>query len=209
MEVYVFGFGHYSEVIIELCHECGVIIKGLYHYNDDKTGQWALGYEIKGSYKDFFDHHKEGNVVVAVGDNRVRTEQLIALRNKGYNTVSLVHPQSYVAPSAKVGAGVYIHRNAFVWTASEVKDYSILSPYAMISHHAKIGMGCLVSSKSIVGSYVKIGDYSMVGINASIISKEIAIGEGVVIGASAMVNTDIPDNEVWIGVPAKRLKSSK
>lgn len=206
MEVYIFGIGHYSEVIIELCQECDIEIKGLYHYNDEKVGEWVLGYQIQGSYKDFFFHHKKGNVVVAVGDNRIRTKQLISLRDKGYNTISLIHPQAYIASSAKVGSGVYIHRNAFVWTASEVRDYSILSPYAMISHHAKVGMGCLISSKSIVGSYVKVGDYSMVGINASIISKEIVIGKEVVIGASAMVKTDIPDNEVWAGVPAKRLK---
>lgn len=201
------GIGHYSEVIIELCQECGVTVKGLYHYNEDRTGEWELGYQIKGSYEDFFNHHTEGNVVVAVGDNRIRTEQLVALEHKGYKAISLIHPQSYVAPSAKVGAGVYVHRHALVWTAAEVGNYSILSPFAMISHHAKVGKGCLISSKSIVGSYVRVGDYSLVGINASIISKQIAVGEGVVIGASAMVNTDIPDNEVWIGVPAKRLKS--
>ena len=59
--------------------------------------------------------------------------------------------------------------------------------------------------KNMPSSPVTIGDNVFIGMN-SIILKGVTIGNGVIIGAGSVVSSDIPDNEVWAGNPARFLK---
>ena len=52
---------------------------------------------------------------------------------------------------------------------------------------------------------LKLGGGSFIGIN-TIICNSVVIGKNVTIGAGSVVTKDIPDNEVWAGVPARFIK---
>ncbi len=57
---------------------------------------------------------------------------------------------------------------------------------------------------------VEIGDYSVIGMGARILGhRHIKIGRNVVIGANAVVTSDISDNAVAVGILAKIIKYSK
>lgn len=53
---------------------------------------------------------------------------------------------------------------------------------------------------------VTIGDYVFIGPRA-IILPNVSIGRGAVVAAGAVVTKDIPDFEVWGGVPAKKIST--
>ena len=53
---------------------------------------------------------------------------------------------------------------------------------------------------------VTIGDYVFIGPRA-IILPGVKIGKGAVVAAGAVVTKDIPDSEIWGGVPAKKISS--
>ena len=53
-DIYVLGIGHNTPVFIDLAEICGYTIAGLYHYNDDRTGQVDHGFEIVGSFEYLF-----------------------------------------------------------------------------------------------------------------------------------------------------------
>lgn len=53
---------------------------------------------------------------------------------------------------------------------------------------------------------ITLGDNVYIGSNA-IILPGVKIGDNVIIGAGSVVTKDIPSNEVWAGVPAKRIRS--
>ncbi|MDD3003028.1 MAG: DapH/DapD/GlmU-related protein, partial [Candidatus Shapirobacteria bacterium] len=55
---------------------------------------------------------------------------------------------------------------------------------------------------------VEIGDYVFIGPRA-IILPDIKIGKGAVVAAGAVVTKDIPDFEIWAGVPAKKIGDRK
>ena len=40
--IYVLGIGHNTPVFVDLAEACGYTIAGLYHYNDDRTGQVVM-----------------------------------------------------------------------------------------------------------------------------------------------------------------------
>ncbi|MBP7764790.1 MAG: acyltransferase [Syntrophaceae bacterium] len=47
-------------------------------------------------------------------------------------------------------------------------------------------------------------EYAFLGVN-SVVMPGITIGTGAVIGAGAVVTKDVPDYEIWVGVPAKKI----
>lgn len=53
-EIYILGIGHNTSVYIDLVEACGYEIKGLYHYNGDRTGDIEHGYRVLGSFDDLF-----------------------------------------------------------------------------------------------------------------------------------------------------------
>ncbi|MCR5027540.1 MAG: sugar O-acetyltransferase [Methanobrevibacter sp.] len=56
-----------------------------------------------------------------------------------------------------------------------------------------------------VASEVKIGNDVWIGANVCVLPG-VTIGDNVIIGAGAVVNKDIPDNSIAVGVPAKVIK---
>lgn len=206
MNVSVLGIGNYSEVIIELCQETGYTIDSLYHFNSSRTGEIVSGYEIKGTYDDFLDRKSPGSkVVVAVGDNKIRSTWLNKLRAAGYATISLIHPSAYISCSAQIGSGVYIHAHSFVWTKSRIADNVIISPHALVAHHTQIGEGSLISANAVVGSYVTLEDQVLMGINSGVISGKITLGAHSTIGANAMVIRNVDQDSVVVGTPGKKI----
>jgi len=84
-------------------------------------------------------------------------------------------------------------------------------PYNIVIHRdAHIGKNCLISQNVTIGvggrgqksGIPKIGDRVYVAPGAKIFGA-ITIGNDVAIGANAVVNKDIPDNAVAVGIPAK------
>ncbi len=80
-----------------------------------------------------------------------------------------------------------------------------------IGNHVDIASGVLIynSEHDINDEYftaieepVTIGDYVFIGPRV-IIQPGVTIGEGAVVAAGAVVTKDIPDFEIWGGVPAK------
>ena len=53
---------------------------------------------------------------------------------------------------------------------------------------------------------IKIGNNVFIGNNATIMPR-VTVGNNVIVGYGSIVTKDIPDNEVWAGIPAKRICS--
>ncbi|EKF9070797.1 acyltransferase, partial [Vibrio cholerae] len=55
---------------------------------------------------------------------------------------------------------------------------------------------------------VYIDDYSWIGANV-FIGPGVKIGRNSVVGANSVVTCDIPDNQIWGGVPARLIRTKK
>ncbi len=74
-----------------------------------------------------------------------------------------------------------------------------------VAHNVKIGKNCLIIANSVIGGSAEIGDNCYIGIGA-LIKNKVRIGNNVTVGMGAVVLKDIPDNETWVGNPAKKLE---
>lgn len=102
-----------------------------------------------------------------------------------------------------------------IWPESEIGPGLKIEHYGGVYISAKMGKNCRVSQQVVIGHIGGfkgggtpiIGDNVYIGAGAKILG-DIKIGNNVKIGANAVVITDVPDNAIAVGVPAK-VKFSK
>jgi len=206
-EIYLFGVGNYTEVIIELAMDCGYEVKGLYHYDNLRTGEENLGIPIIGSTEELFKTSiKNINFGVTVGDNRLRQEIAQQIRKKGGLTPTLIHPRAYVSQSAEIGEGCFIHLNSKVSTQCKLGDDCVVDFSCLVGHHAVLGNASYLSSAATVGSYCSIGERVLMGMNSLLLPLRLKLGKDCIVGGKANVTKSFGDGNVLIGNPARILK---
>lgn len=94
--------------------------------------------------------------------------------------------------TTKIGKGLRIHHYGCII----INSYSIIGDNCTIRHEVTIGNRNRDNDCPIIGNNCNIGA------GAKILGN-IKIGNNVDIGANAVVITDVPDNCIAVGVPAK------
>ena len=148
------------------------------------------------------------DVIVAIGDNRKRSELTTDLRQSGCNPVTLVHPSAVVAQSAHIGAGTVIFAQAVVQAAARIGSAVIVNTAATVDHDCSVGDGAHLSPGVRLGGEVQVGDYSWLGVGAVVINRT-AVGREVTVGAGSCVIGNLPDGVTVVGVPARPIRQDQ
>lgn len=118
--------------------------------------------------------------------------------------------------SGEISIGSNIHISAYValYGAKGIilEDYSGISPkstiYSAMDDFSGQHLIGPIHEKSLVevsGGKVILKKYSQIGCN-SVVFPNITIGEGCVVGAMSLINSDLPEWSVCYGVPCKKVK---
>ncbi len=129
--------------------------------------------------------------------------------------------------------GNWLYRHKIPLLPKLFKGLCFLTFNSVVPYSTKIGkqskfayggIGCVIHSRAEIGERVIIGQNTTIGrsldpedfptigndvyisAGARIIGK-ITVGNNVIIGANAVVNKDVPDNSVVVGVSAKVIKT--
>jgi acetyltransferase-like isoleucine patch superfamily enzyme len=105
----------------------------------------------------------------------------------------------------KIGTGTHIGHFCYVSGEVEIGDWTIIAPnvYIWASEH-EISPDKEICLQSINYGKIKIGNDVWIGAK-SIITNGITIHDHAVIAAGAVVTHDVPEYEIWAGVPAKKI----
>lgn len=208
-EIFILGVGHNTIVYIDLVESCGYKVSGLYHYNDERTGESIHGIPIIDSNSNLFKKESLTGMkfAISVGDNKIRADLAKKIREKGGNIPTLIHPTAVVSKYANISHGVVIHANSVVQADVIIKQDSVLSYNSSVSHTSSIGEACYLAFNSTIGAYVKIQDFVLIGQSASVVSGRVEyVGEKSVVGAGSVVINNVEPNSIVVGNPAKLLK---
>ncbi len=209
-KIFILGVGHNTPVFMNLALDCGYEIDGLYHYNDSRTGQFEHGYSILGSFNDLFK--KENltgmNFLLSMGDNKIRTALCSQIVAKGGNVHTLIHPSAVISRFTEISnTGVIISPFVYVQADSKIGANTIILSGVNISHNNLIGANCFIAGGSTIGAYTQVADFVFVGQGVLTISDKVKhIGQGAYIGAGALITTDVPQDTMVAGRPAKSIK---
>jgi sugar O-acyltransferase (sialic acid O-acetyltransferase NeuD family) len=117
---------------------------------------------------------------------------------------TIIHPAAKVSRSSTIEPGSIVLANSTITANSRLGRFSIVMPSVVITHDDHVGESCTFASGSTVAGYVKIGDSVYVGTGANILER-VEIGTGAIIGAGSLINRNVPENETWAGIPARRI----
>lgn len=209
MEVFALGVGHSTPVLIEIAEACGYHIAGLYHYNEERTGEIDHGYKILGSFKDLLCGDLEGkSFLLTMGENEIRENIYNELVKKGASIPTIIHPNSIISKYSTISdSGVIIGPFVEIQADVQIGCDTIVRTGVVICHNTSIGKHCFIGPKGMVGAYTEVSDNVYFGQGALSISGKVpTIGKGSLIGARSLVSKEVPDNVIVVGAPAKILK---
>jgi len=141
-------------------------------------------------------------VVVAIGNNRVRLNKTMQLREAGLPLVTLVHPKAYVANDVVIEPGTVVFAGAIVQPGGSIGLAGIVNTGATIDHDCVLRDGVHVCPGAHLAGGVMIDECTWVGIGA-VVNQYLRIGSGVTIGAGAAVVGDVPVSVTVVGVPGR------
>lgn len=101
--------------------------------------------------------------------------------------------------SGSIGDWCSIAYNVIIGPTEHRADHWTMSPF----HSKSAGENPGVTTKSVAPPVV--GEGVWIGAN-SVVLRGVTIGCGAVIAAGAVVTRDVPANEIWGGVPARKIK---
>lgn len=212
-EIYALGIGHNTPVFIDLAEACGYTIKGLYHYNADRTGQSDHGFKIIGSFEDLFSKGDLNgmNFLLTMGDNKIRTFISERIIKQGGCVPTLIHPTAIISRFSVISEiGVYISPFTYIQADSTIGDNTIILSGVNISHTNKIGNSCFIAGGATIGAYTTVEDFVFVGQGALSISGKVSkIGQHSYIGARSLLTHEVPPYAIVAGSPAKIIKNFK
>jgi acetyltransferase-like isoleucine patch superfamily enzyme len=126
-------------------------------------------------------------------------------RSLGFGEGTSIYHSSYVYGEVKVGRNTWIGPYTMLDGTGgglEIGDSCCISAGAQIYTHDTVRRTLSGMTRDPERSPVRIGDCSYIGA-ASVITRGVTLGDHVVIGAGAVVKSDIPPYSVAVGVPAR------
>ena len=192
--VYIYGASGHGLVVADIARVCGYdeVI-----FIDDGDNEYLTFEEL--------DIKEKVDFALGVGDNKTREKLFKKIVAKGYNIVSLKHPNAIISQSVKIGKGVVVMPNVVINARAIIQDGVILNTACVVEHECKIKSFTHISPNVALAGNVNIGELSHIGIGASII-QNITIGKNCIIGAGSIVVENIENNLLCYGNPCRILK---
>lgn len=175
---------------------------------DDNAIGEVNGLSVWGTVEQLSDTDLGVDVFIGVGSPAVKQDIFFRLHsNPNLYFPSVVHPNARLhwPEYVKVGKGTYLADGVVITTNVEIGDFVLLNLYTTLGHDTKIGDFCSIMPGGNISGGATLQNSVYVGTGAKLI-KATKLGKGCVIGAGAVVTTDIPNGETWGGVPAKLLR---
>ena len=205
IQVVVLGSGALARMVGGILKaDAGVELVGFADANPARHGQTLCELPILGADDMLPELRRRGvsHAVIAAGEPRLRRRLAALLRELNFELANAIHPHAFVAPEAQLGRGVIVLPGAVLADNPAIGDNTFVGQSATIAHDSVIGRDCLIGGRSAIGGEVRIGEAALIGWGA-IVGPRHSVGAGAVIAAGANVMSDVPENAVAAGNPAR------
>lgn len=177
-------------------------------YYCEKNQNFFNPYEInylgdEGS--EYFNWNAVDGFVLGIGDNKIRQKVANLIVTKKKSLLNVIHPSAIISNYAIFGTGNFFAANVVVNALAKIADHCILNTGCIVEHECVVESGAHIAPGAVLAGNVMVGENSFIGAN-SVVKQGVTIGRGVTVGAGSVVIKNIPDNEIWVGNPAKKLK---
>lgn len=144
----------------------------------------------------------DAEYVVGIGSGQARKEIDEIATSCGRSAAVLVHPQSSTGSDVILGPGTVITAGARLTTHIRTGRHVHINVNSTVSHDVRLGDYSTLSPGVAVSGRATIGDLVTLGAGSCVIDR-ISIGARTTVGAGATVVSDLPEDVLAIGTPAR------
>jgi len=173
----------------------------------EKHGRTILDLPILGGSKWLEGRQNELEVLLVVGEPRLRRLLGHRLEGQGYRFATLVHPSAQLTRWVSFQQGTLVLAGCSFTVDITIGRHVVLNPGCTVAHDVIVGDFSYISPGVNLAGGVIVEEGVHIGTGATVLPHR-RIGKGAVVGAGAVVTRDIPPDAVYAGVPARRLRSS-
>jgi sugar O-acyltransferase (sialic acid O-acetyltransferase NeuD family) len=132
----------------------------------------------------------------------VRRFSSFGIENGRYAT--FVARSARIGSTSDIGRGSILLDNVVVTADVALGSHVVIMPNTTITHDDVIEDFATLAAGVALGGSVRIREGAYVGMNASV-RQGSSIGRNSTVGMGAVVLSDVPDDETWVGVPARTI----
>jgi sugar O-acyltransferase (sialic acid O-acetyltransferase NeuD family) len=119
---------------------------------------------------------------------------------------SAIHNGAFISSSVKMGNGIMINPGVVVAPFVCLGNFVTINRNVSVGHHTTIGDFTSLNPGVNIAGGCQIGQNVTIGMGANILDK-IKIGNNSIVGAGSVVTSNVPDNTLVYGVPAKVIRT--
>ena len=203
----IIGAGGHGRVVADCAEKQGY--KDIAFIDDcyperTSSGKW----QVIGKVNDWQKLIAQSDLIVAFGNNELRQKTIQYLQENQVVIKSIVHPTAVIGSDIELGESCVIFANAVVNIGSKIADGCIINTGATIDHDCQLEQLVHISPGAHIAGGVKIGAYSWIGIGSAVV-EYIELAQNTKTGAGAAIIAPTEENSLYVGVPAKKIKTLK
>lgn len=119
---------------------------------------------------------------------------------------TIIHPMAFVSPQSTVGPGSVVLGGCMIGPDTRIGNWTCLLQNVTMGHDGVIEDYCWVTAGATFSGNCRVGYNSYIGTNSTIVNGA-KLGRQCLIGAGALILKDVPDQEIWVGNPGRKLET--
>jgi sugar O-acyltransferase (sialic acid O-acetyltransferase NeuD family) len=200
----IIGASGHGKVIADMVKKMA-LWQQIFFLDDNINLESFMGINIIGKSDEAISYINDHDVFIAIGSNKTREALQKQLELAGASIPTLIHPSAIIGDMVEIGEGTAIMAGTVINCCCNIGKGVIINTGVTIDHDNIISDYVHLSPGSHTAGTVQIGKGTWVGIGATI-SNNLNIIEECVIGAGAVVISDITLAGTYVGVPARRIR---
>lgn len=197
--LFIIGAGGHARVVASSALAAGLNLKGFLSDFIDDIGTTIFNLPVSERKSSL---NRTAAFHVAIGSNNIRARLSKDMIKAGWVCETIIHPSAAIGSDVKIGAGSFLGPQSVLNPGAVLGNYCIVNSGTIVEHDCQVADAVHLSPRVVLGGHVAIGENSWVGIGATVRDRA-KIGADVMIGAGAVVVSDIEGPGTAYGVPAK------
>lgn len=149
----------------------------------------------------------QAQLLVCAGRGVVRRSIVSRLTAAGVGPqryATVVHPKVEVPDGCRIGRGSIVLAGVVLTAAVEIGEHVVVMPNVTLTHDCVLEDDATVCAGVALGGEVRVGPGAYLGMSSSVRERR-RVGARATLGMGSVLLTDLPDDQVWAGVPARPL----